>query len=154
MEGGLGGFNSKTQELLTSAEEDFGIYDEIVFQQKLHEEEYEGGYIMKKAAENRFAPRRFTLKNSFGRQAFLIKKQRRVNPELLEKGISLLKGQTANHDQVVGVQWKNSSIVETWKSPPLPRDIIDFGFTRQKGRDVMVILTRNNAGKYALEIVK
>ena len=154
MEGGLGGFNSTTQELLTSAEEDYGIYDEIVFQQKLQEIEYEGGYVIKKLAENRFAPRRFTLKNSFGRQAFLIKKQRRVNPELLEKGISLLKGQTANHDQVVGVQWKNSSIVETWKSPPLPRDIIDFGFTRQKGKDVMVIMTRNNAGKYALEIVK
>ena len=154
MEGGLGGFNSKTQELLTSAEEDYGIYDEVVFQQKLQEIEYEGGYVMKKMAENRFAPRRFTLKNTFGRQAFLIKKQRRVNPELLEKGISLLKGKTANYDQVVGVQWKNSSIVETWASPPLPRDIIDFGFTRQKGRDVMVILTRNNEGKYALEIVK
>ena len=154
MEGGLGGFNSKTQELLVSSEEDYGIYDEIVFPQKLQEVEYEGGYVMKKTAENRFAPRRFTLKNSFGRQAFLIKKERRINPDLLEKGISLLKDKTAKHDQVVGVQWKNSSIVETWKSPPIPRDIIDFGFTRLKGKDVMVIMTRNNAGKYALEMVK
>lgn len=154
MKGGLGGFNTKTQELLVSAEEDYGMYDEIVFPQKLQEIEYEGGYIIKKAAENRFAPRRFTLKNSFGRQAFLIKKERRVNPDLLEKGISLLKDKTNKHDQVVGVQWKNSSIVETWKSPPIPRDIIDFGFTRLKGKDVMVIMTRNNAGKYALEMVK
>ena len=73
----------------------------------------------------------------------------------MEKGVSMFKGKsTSNNDRVVGVQWKNSSIVETWASPPLPRDIIDFGFTRQKGRDVMVILTRNNEGKYALEIVK
>jgi len=154
MEGGLGGFNSKTQELLVSSEEDYGIYDEIVYQQKLQEVEYEGGYVIKKMAENRFAPRRFTLKNSFGRQAFLIKKERRINPELLEKGLNLLKDKTSKHDQVIGVQWKNSSIVETWKSPPIPRDVIDFGFTRQKGKDVMVIMTRNNAGKYALEMVK
>ncbi|NIA19589.1 MAG: hypothetical protein GWP07_04030 [Xanthomonadaceae bacterium] len=154
MEGGLGGFNSKTQELLVSAEEDYGMYDEIVYQQKLQEIEYEGGYVIKKMAVSRFAPRRFTLKNSFGRQAFLVKKERRINPDLLEKGMSLLKDKTSKHDQVVGVQWKNSSIVETWKSPPIPRDIIDFGFTRLKGKDVMVIMTRSNTGKYALEMVK
>jgi len=154
MEGGLGGFNTKTEELVTSAEESYGLYDEIIYQQKLEEIEYEGGYVIINNAGSRFAPRRFTLKNSFGHQVFLIKKHRRINPELLEKGISLLKGKTSNHDRVVGVQWKNSSIVETWKSPPIPRDIIDFGFTRQKGKDVMVIMTRNSAGKYALEMVK
>ncbi|MEA2109196.1 MAG: hypothetical protein U9P07_07230, partial [Pseudomonadota bacterium] len=154
MEGGLGGFNSKTQVLLVSAEEDYGLYDEIAFQQKLQEVEYEGGYVIKKMAVSRFAPRRFTLKNSFGRQAFLVKKERRIRPDLLEQGVSLLKGKSTNHDRVVGVQWKSSSIVETWKSPPIPRDVIDFGFTRQKGKDVMVILTRSNAGKYALEMVK
>jgi hypothetical protein len=68
--------------------------------------------------------------------------------------MSLLKNKTSKHDRVVGVQWKNSSIVETWKSPPIPRDVIDFSFTRQKGKDVILIMTRNNAGKYALEMVK
>jgi hypothetical protein len=154
MQGGLGGFNSKTQELLVSSEEDYGLYDEIIFQHKLQEIDYEGGYTIKKMAVSRFAPRRFSLRNSFGRQAFLVKKERRVNPELVEKGISMFKRKSTNHDRVVGVQWKNSRIVETWKSPPIPRDVIDFGFTRQKGKDVIVIMTRNNAGKYALEMVK
>jgi len=154
MEGGLGGFNIKSQELLVSAEENYGIYDEIVYPQKLQEIEYEGGYVTKKMAVSRFAPRRFILKNSFDHQAFLIKKERRINPDLLEKGLSLFKDKTSKHDQVLGVQWKNNSISETWKSPPIPRDIIDFGFTRMQGQDVMVLITRNNVGKYTLEMVK
>ncbi|MBN2333232.1 MAG: VCBS repeat-containing protein [Deltaproteobacteria bacterium] len=155
MEGGLGGYNAKNEDLLTTADESFGLYDEVIYLQKLAETEYEGGFSIKKTAVNRFAPRRFVLKSSFGRQAFLIKKERRINPELLEKGVSLLKDKASEHDQVVGVQWKDSGgIVETWKSPALARDIIDFTFTRVKSKDTMVLLTRNESGKYALEMVE
>ncbi|MBN2233374.1 MAG: VCBS repeat-containing protein, partial [Deltaproteobacteria bacterium] len=128
-DGGLGAFHAPSEQLLTTADADFGIYDEIVFPQKLAETEYEGGYVMKRTAEERFAARRFTLRNSFGHQAFLIRKGRRVHPEMLEKGISLTKGTESNVDQVVGVQWRAGTIVETWKSPELTRDIIDFAFT-------------------------
>ena len=154
MKGTLGGFDAPTEELIATADESFGLYDEVIYPQKLEKDIYKGGFSIKETSADRLAARRFILKNSFGRQAFLIKKGRRVQPDVVEKGISMIKGEGNKHDQVVGVQWKNDAIVETWKSPPIPRDIIDFGFTRLKGKDVMVIMTRNNAGKYALEMVK
>lgn len=154
MKGTLGGFDAPTEELIATAAESYGLYDEVIYPQKLEKDIYKGGFSIKETTADRFAARRFTLRNSFGRQAFLIKKGRRVQPDVVEKGISMIKGEGNKHDRVVGVQWKNSSIVETWKSPPLPRDIIDFGFTRLKGKNVMVIMTRSNTGKYALEMVK
>jgi hypothetical protein len=151
--GGLGGYHAPSEELLTTADTDFGIYDEIVYPQKLPQIDYEGGYVFKKTATERFAPRRFVLRNRFGRQAFLIRKGRRVRPELLEKGVSLIKGDTSGVDQVVGVQWRANAIVETWKSPEFSRDIIDFGFFRGGGRDTLVLLTRSNTDKYLLEFL-
>ncbi len=154
MKGTLGGFDAPTEELIATATESFGLYDEIIYPQKLEKDIYKGGFSIKETTADRRAARRFTLKNSFGQQAFLIKKGRKIQLDVVEKGISMIKGEENEQDQVVGVQWKNSNIVETWKSPPIPRDVIDFGFTRLKGKDVMVIMTRNNAGKYALEMVK
>jgi hypothetical protein len=57
------------------------------------------------------------------------------------------------HDQIVGLQWRSGEIRETWKSPKFPRDIVDFAFTKENGKEIMVVLTRNKDKKYALEIL-
>ncbi len=57
------------------------------------------------------------------------------------------------YGQIVGLQWRNEEIIESWKSLKFPRDIVDFAFTEDKGKAVMVVLTRNRDGKYALELL-
>ncbi len=151
--GNIAGFNAKNSELLITADSQYGVFDETPYNQKLKEEIYEGGFTIKTSAVTRYTARRFVKRRSYGNQIFLIKKRRAVNPELLEKGLDLVTEKVVKHDQVVGLQWRNGEIRETWKSPKFPRDIVDFGFTKENGKEIMVVLTRNKDQKYALEIL-
>ena len=151
-EGNVAGFNSKTSERLITADNQYGIFDETPYNQKLQDIEYEGGYTIIKSAEIRFSARRFVKRNSYGNQIFLIKKRRVVNENLFEKGLNLVVD-SVKYDQIIGLQWSEGEIRESWKSPKFPRDIVDFGFTKANGKEMMVVLTRNNDDKYALELL-
>ena len=153
-QGNIAGFNAKTSEKITTANENYGVFDETPFQQKLKEVIYEGGFTITKTSIVRFAARRFILSNRYGRQIFLIKKRRIVNPELKDKAIAIItSNDNAKTDQIIGLQWRGDEIRESWKSPRFARDVIDFGFTRIKGQETMVVLTRNVDQQYALELL-
>jgi len=153
-QGNIAGFNARTSEKTTTANENYGVFDETPFQQKLKEVIYEGGFTITKTSIVRFAARRFILSNRYGRQIFLIKKRRIVNPELKDKAIAIItSNDNAKTDQIIGLQWRGDEIRESWKSPRFARDVIDFGFTRIKGQETMVVLTRNVDQQYALELL-
>ncbi len=152
-QGNLAGFNSKNSEMQISADDQYGVFDETPYNQKLREVIYEGGFTITTTAATRYSARRFVKRNSYGKQIFLIKKRRPVNPELLDKGLELVTEKVIKYDQVVGLQWRNDEIRETWKSPKFPRDIVDFAFTKVNDREVMVVLTRNKDKRYSLEIL-
>ncbi|MBN2809211.1 MAG: hypothetical protein JXR80_06930 [Deltaproteobacteria bacterium] len=152
-EGNVAGFNGKTSEKLITADNKYGVFDETAYPQKLKSIEYQGGFSLTKSSEIRFSARRFVKRNSYGEQIFLIKKDRVVMPDLVDKGLSLVVDEGVKHDQVIGLQWRNGEIHESWKSPKFPRDIVDFAFTSENGKEVMVILTRNQDGKYSLELL-
>ncbi len=151
--GNVAGFNAKNSEHLITADGQYGVFDETFYSQKLKEEIYEGGFTIKTTAVARNTARRFVKRKSYGNQIFLIKKRRTVNPELLDKGLDLVTEDVVKHDQIVGLQWRNGEIRETWKSPKFPRDIVDFAFTKENGKEIMVVLTRNKDQKYALELL-
>ncbi len=151
--GNLAGFNAKTSELLITADNQYGVFDETPFNQKLKEIIYEGGFSVTQTAVTRYAPRRFIKRNSYGKQIFLIKKKREVHPDLTKKALNLISEDKVKTDQVIGLQWRGDEIRETWKSPRFPRDIVDFAFTRINGRETMVIMTRNSNNKYTLELL-
>ncbi len=151
--GNLAGFNAKNSELLLTSDTQFGVFDESPYMQKLKNIEYEGGFSLTKTADIRYTARRFVKRNNYGQQIFLIKKGRVVNPGMVDKGLGLVLDEKVKHDQIIGLQWRNGEIRESWKSPKFPRDIVDFGFTKANGKEIMVVLTRNNDGKYALELL-
>jgi hypothetical protein len=151
--GNLAGFNAKTSELLLTADNNYGVFDETPYNQKLKEVIYEGGFTITQTAATRYTARRFIKRNSYGRQIFLIKKRREVNPNLKDKALALVTDNKVKTDQVIGIQWRGDDIRETWKSPRFPRDIIDFGCTRINNTETMVIMTRNQNKRYALELL-
>ncbi len=152
-QGNLAGFNAENSEMLISSDDQYGIFDESPYNQKLKEIEYEGGFSITRTADIRYSARRFVKRNSYGQQIFLIKKRRVVYPDMVDKGIGLVVDEKVKHDQIIGLQWRNGEIRESWKSPKFPRDIVDFGFTKENGKEMMVVLTRNNDDKYALELL-
>lgn len=139
--------------MVVSADARYGIFDETPYKQKLKEIEYEGGFAVTRSAEIRYTSRRFIKRESYGQQIFIIKKGRVVNPDLRTKGLGLISDGKTKHDQIIGLQWRNDEIRESWKSPEFSHDIIDFAFTKESGSEVMVVLTRNREGKYALELL-
>ena len=151
--GNLAGFNAKNSELILTSDTQFGVFDESPYMQKLKNIEYEGGFSVTRTADIRYTARRFVKRNSYGQQVFLIKKDRVVNPGMADKGLDLVLDKTVKHDQIIGLQWRNGEIRESWRSPKFPRDIVDFGFTKENGKEVMVVLTRNRDDKYALEML-
>ncbi|MEA1922971.1 MAG: hypothetical protein U9N63_09965, partial [Pseudomonadota bacterium] len=152
-EGNLAGFNATDSEMLISADDQFGIFDETPYNQKLKNIVYEGGFSITRSSEIRYTARRFVKRNSYGQQIFLIKKGRVVNPNMVDQGIGLVLDEKIKYDQIIGLQWREGEIRESWKSPRFPRDIIDFGFTKENGKEMMVVLTRNKDGRYALEML-
>ena len=151
--GNLAGFNAKTSERVLSADAQYGIFDESPYKQKLKDVEYEGGFSISKTADTRYSARRFIKRNDCQKQIFIIKKGRTVNPDLSRKALTMVNETEVRYDQIVGLQWRNEEIIESWKSPKFPRDIVDFAFTEDKGKAVMVVLTRNRDGKCALELL-
>ncbi|HDS16894.1 MAG TPA: hypothetical protein ENN66_09900 [Proteobacteria bacterium] len=152
--GHLAGFNGRNSERLITADHHYGVFAETPYNQKLKNVEFTGGFSDSKSAEIRFTARRFINCNNYGQQIFLIRKGRAAESGPAEKGLNLFVDNQVKYDQIVGIQWQNGEIRESWQSPRLPRDIIDFAFTQENGRETMVILTRNHDGKYALELMQ
>lgn len=152
--GSLGGYDAPTEELLALANDNFGVYDEVAYPQKLEEEIYEGSFNIKRSHVDRFSAGRFLLNYNLNRQSFLIKKRRKINPGVVEQGLNLISKGDIENDQIVGLRWEKGAVLEkTWQSPAIPRDIIDFAFVRLQQQDCLVIMTRNDEGKLYLEFL-
>ena len=153
--GGMAGFDAVSEDVEITCETHFGVYDETSYQQRLPENDivYIAGHRDKIDNIKRWSSRRFLYTSDYGQQAFLIEKERLVNPENFDK----LKDKIIElkmSDKIVALQWKGGDITETWRSPELSRDIIDFSFYHEGGSDTLIFLTRNDQGKYFLETIR
>jgi hypothetical protein len=153
--GGLAGFDAIEERVESTAGTHFGVYDETSYAQRLRENDvvFVAGHKDKIDSILRWSSRRFLYAHDFAQQAYLIKKERTVNPENLSKLKNILAKQD-RRDAIVALQWKGNDITETWSSPELSRDIIDFDFFRHGSSDTMMFLTRNELGKYFLETIR
>ena len=152
--GGMAGFDAVEERVESTADTHFGVYDETSYSQRLRENDviFIAGHKEKIDSIQRWSSRRFLYAHDFAQQVYLIKKQRPVNPENFGKIKSMLTTQD-RRDAIIALQWKGNDITETWSSPELSRDIIDFDFFRHGNSDDMMLLTRDELGKYFLEMI-
>jgi hypothetical protein len=129
----LNGYFAPEETLEATGTRNYGDFHELAYPIKLERDEILGGFDRKTFREV-YAPRRFELRPAFDGQSFIIYKERfgsgggilknTVNKVLSSKGV----------DQVVGVKWAGQQIVETWQSKKLSKNILDFTFTQNSDR--------------------
>jgi hypothetical protein len=73
------------------------------------------------------------LRPAFDGQSFIIYKERTGGGGILQSAIEKVWA-SKGIDQVVGVKWMGQQIVETWKSKELSKNILDFTFTQDSDR--------------------
>lgn len=127
----------------------YGKYKEISYPQKLKKESYTKGFSDKVNFEMVYTPRRFELKKEFDGQCFLINKERQAGLTA-ENVLNKVLSRDEALDTIVGISWRGDSIVETWESKGLAKDIIDYCFYDNK----VYVLTRDSLGDYALEVLR
>ena len=129
----LNGYFAPEETLEATGIRNYGDFHELAYPIKLEKDEIIGGFDTKTFREV-YASRRFELRPAFEGQSFIIYKERfgsgggilksTVNKVLSSKGV----------DQVVGVKWVGEQIVETWQSKKLSKNILDFTFTQDSDR--------------------
>ena len=129
----LNGYFAPEETLEATGIRNYGDFHELAYPIKLEKAEVLGGFDTKTFREI-YAPRRFELRPAFDGQSFIIYKERTgsgggmlqsaVKKVLSSKGV----------DQVVGVKWSGQQIVETWKSKELSKNILDFTFSQDSDR--------------------
>jgi hypothetical protein len=129
----LNGYFAPEETLEATGIRNYGDFHELAYPIKLEKAEIIGGFDTKTFREV-YASRRFELRAAFEGQSFIIYKERlgrgggilrsTVNKVLSSKGV----------DQVVGVKWAGQQIAETWQSKKLSKNILDFTFTQDSNR--------------------
>ncbi len=127
----------------------YGDYRETGYPQKLKQEKYIKGFSDKINSEYVYTARRFLLKKEFDGQCFLISKKRQGGLTA-ENVLNQVLSRDEKLDTLVGISWLGDTIVETWESKGVARDIIDFCFHGSK----VYALTRDNHGNFALEVLR
>jgi len=129
----LNGYFAPEETLEATGTRNYGNFNELAYPIKLEKPEIIGGFDTKTFREI-YAPRRFELRPAFDGQSFIIYKERTssgggmlqsaVRKVLSSKGV----------DQVVGVKWAGQQIAETWQSKKLSKNILDFTFSQDSDR--------------------
>jgi hypothetical protein len=129
----LNGYFAPEETLEATGIRNYGDFHELAYPIKLEKAEIIGGFD-KKTFREIYAPRRFELKPAFDGQSFIIYKERTGSGGLLKSAVKKVWRSSQGVDQVVGVKWAGQQIVETWKSKELSKNILDFTFTKDSDR--------------------
>ena len=133
----LNGYFAPEETLEATGIRNYGDFHELVYPIKLEKAEIVGGFDTKTFREV-YAPRRFELRPSFDGQSFIIYKERTGSGGILKSAVKKVWRGSQGVDQVVGVKWSGQRIVETWQSKELSKNILDFTFTQNSDR-IMVL---------------
>jgi len=132
----LNGYFAPEETLEATGIRNYGDFHELAYPIKLEKAEVLGGFDTKTFREI-YAPRRFELRPAFDGQSFIIYKERTGSGGILKSAVNKVLS-SKGVDQVVGVKWAGQQIVETWKSKELSKNILDFTFTQDSDR-IMVL---------------
>ena len=133
----LNGYFAPEETLEATGIRNYGDFNEIAYPIKLEKAETIGGFDTKTFREI-YAPRRFELKPAFDGQSFTIYKERSGSGGILKGAVKKVWRGSQGVDQVVGVKWVGQQIVETWQSKEISKNILDFTFTQDSDR-IMVL---------------
>ena len=129
----LNGYFAPEETLEATGIRNYGDFHELAYPIKLEKDEMIGGFD-KKTFREVYAPRRFELRPAFDGQSFIIYKERTGSGGLLKSAVKKVWRGSQGVDQVVGVKWEGEQIVETWKSKELSKNILDFTFSQDSDR--------------------
>jgi hypothetical protein len=129
----LNGYFAPEETLEATGIRNYGDFHELAYPIKLEKAEIIGGFDTKTSREV-YAPRRFELRPGFDGQSFIIYKERTGSGGILKSTVKKVWRGSQGVDQVVGVKWAGQQIVETWKSKELSKNILDFTFTQDSDR--------------------
>jgi len=129
----LNGYFAPEETLEATGIRNYGDFHELAYPIKLEKDETIGGFDRKTFREI-YASRRFELRPSFDGQSFIIYKERTGSGGILKSAVKKVWSGSHGVDQVVGVKWAGQQIVETWKSKELSKNILDFTFTQDSDR--------------------
>jgi len=128
----LNGYFAPEETLEATGIRNYGDFHELAYPIKLEKAEIIGGFDTKTFREV-YALRRFELRPAFDGQSFIIYKERTGRGGLLKSAVNKVLS-SKGVDQVVGVKWAGQQIVETWKSKELSKNILDFTFSQDSDR--------------------
>jgi len=129
----LNGYFAPEEILEATGIRNYGDFHELAYPIKLEKAEIIGGFDTKTFREI-YAPRRFELRPAFDGQSFIIYKERTGSGGMLKSAVKKVWRGSQGVDQVVGVKWSGQQIVETWQSKELSKNILDFTFTQDSDR--------------------
>jgi len=129
----LNGYFAPEETLEATGIRNYGDFHELAYPIKLEKAEIIGGFD-KKTFREIYAPRRFDLRPAFDGQSFIIYKERTGSGGILKSAVKKVWRGSQRVDQVVGVKWAGEQIVETWQSKELSKNILDFTFTQDSDR--------------------
>ena len=129
----LNGYFAPEETLEATGIRNYGDFHELVYPIKLEKVEIIGGFDTKTFRQV-YASRRFELRPSFDGQSFIIYKERTGSGGILKSAVKKVWSSSHGVDQVVGVKWAGEQIVETWQSKKLSKNILDFTFTQNSDR--------------------
>lgn len=131
------------EKLQAITDKNFGSFCITPCKIKLAEAHYLGGFN-KKTSRTFYAPRRFVLRHRFADQVFLINKQRETNFDL--KKIKKVITHENAEDNIVALKWTGHEIRQTWQSPAIAKDILDFTFFPKGNEDQLCLLLKDRLG--------
>ena len=129
----LNGYFAPEETLEATGIRNYGDFHELAYPIKLEKAEIIGGFDTKTYMEV-YAPRRFELRPEFDGQSFIIYKERTGSGGILKSAVKKVWSGSHGVDQVVGIKWAGEQIVETWESKKLSKNILDFTFTQNSDR--------------------
>ena len=129
----LNGYFAPEETLEATGIRNYGDFHELCYPIKLEKAEIIGGFDTKTYREI-YPPRRFELRPEFDGQSFIIYKERTGSGGILKNAVKKVWSGSHGVDQVVGVKWAGEQIVETWESKKLSKNILDFTFTQNSDR--------------------
>jgi hypothetical protein len=129
----LNGYFAPEETLEATGIRNYGEFHELAYPIKLEKLETIGGFDTKTFREI-YAPRRFELRPEFDGQSFIIYKERTGSGGLLRNAVKKVWRSSQGVDQLAGVKWAGQQIAETWKSKELSKNILDFTFTQDSDR--------------------
>jgi hypothetical protein len=129
----LNGYFAPEETLEATGIRNYGDFHELAYPIKLEKPEIIGGFDTKTFREI-YAPRRFELRPAFDGQSFIIYKERTGSVSILKSAVKKVWSSSHGVDQVVGVKWSGQQIVETWKSKEISKNILDFTFSQDSDR--------------------